>query len=390
MSGMWEYLVSFLIASAGAATLVAQVPSSLPPNVASPSIPTTQQLPSKQFKVKVTVSDIKDLKVRENDSVSVGQVLADRSTERARLETNKRDLANSLKQLESQKIIEPPKPLKVPEVSRLPDISYAEELAAINSAKLRLDQAQQEYAKQVAMLNSEPAGEAAEVEKAKVKLNQQAKLIDIQEIKIEQIKSLQNLPSSVTEHETRVLEEMRSQLAQLESELRLMEGKLQDSASARREKLAQLQIEVEQARAGVSLSESKLDTAKQRRQYQEYEHSINLARRLEEENQSNQVYATQLQRVNEARSQKEFQLSQIKSKIGDVDNQLAELSVIKSPVSGVIRRVKNLGQNDRSIQFELSIIQNNGSATNSDNSLHKNRESDNFISKPKPAAGNRR
>lgn len=377
MSGMWEYLASLFITTATAATVVAQLPSP-PPDIAVPSIPIAQQLPSKRFKVKITVSDIKDLKVREGDSVSIGEILADRTTERTRLEGNKRDLISSLKQLESQKIIEPPKPLKVPEVSRLPDISYAEELAAINSAKLRLDQAQQEYAKQVATLNSEPAGEAAEVEKAKVKLAEQANLIDIQETKIEQIKSLQNLPASVSEHEARVLDNMRSQLAQLESELRLMQGKLQDSAAARREKLAQLQVEVEQARAGVNLNESKLDTAKQRRQYLEYEHSINLARRLEEQNQSSQIYATQLQRVAEAQSQKEFQIAQMRTKINDVDTQLNELSVIKSPVSGVVRRVKNLGQTDRSISFELSIIQQSASSSSE------------FI-KPatKPAAGNR-
>jgi DNA repair exonuclease SbcCD ATPase subunit len=83
-------------------------------------------------------------------------------------------------------------------------------------------------------------------------------------------------------------------------------------------------------------------------QHQQYQHSLNLIRQQSE-----------MQR-------QQYQVASLVAQKQEIEAKLREITQIKSPVSGRIRRIKNLGQKDRQISLEVVIdvtetdpIQNN-------------------------------
>lgn len=323
------------------------------------AIPTTAPT-SERIKIKISVSALEDLKVRQGDQISKGQILADRTRERERLIEARRQIQATIKQTESSVIPKPPAPKKVPAVGALPPPLYIEEEANIAAAELRLRQAERELNYWRSTLNSEPMGEAAAVEKARIARDEAAKKVFDQDTKLVLVKELKNLPSSVVEHEEKQLESLKAELDQAESELRVQAGKLGDSSNAKKDRLQQLEIAWEQAKANVILAKSKYAKAQKDRQDLEYKDSLDRIRRVEEENQSNQYYARQLQDYEQSLQYRSFQVAQLRDKLQAIDNQLAQLSNVRSPINGVIRRIKNLGQNDNIISLELTIISGTG------------------------------
>jgi hypothetical protein len=80
-----------------------------------------------------------------------------------------------------------------------------------------------------------------------------------------------------------------------------------------------------------------LNKAKSNYQHQQYEHSLNLVRQQGE-----------MQR-------QQYQIASLVGKKQEIEGKLREITQIKSPVSGRIRRIKNLGQKDRQINLEVVI-----------------------------------
>jgi len=80
-----------------------------------------------------------------------------------------------------------------------------------------------------------------------------------------------------------------------------------------------------------------LNKAKSNYQHQQYEHSLNLVRQQAE-----------MQR-------QQYQIASLVGKKQEIEGKLREITQIKSPVSGKVRRVKNLGQKDRVINLEIVI-----------------------------------
>jgi hypothetical protein len=106
----------------------------------------------------------------------------------------------------------------------------------------------------------------------------------------------------------------------------------------------------ESANNQIKLSESKaklagqlnsaiaaLNNAKSNYQHQQYEHSLNLVRQQGE-----------MQR-------QQYQIASLMGKKQEIEGKLREITQIKSPVSGKVRRIKNLGQKDRQINLEVVI-----------------------------------
>jgi multidrug efflux pump subunit AcrA (membrane-fusion protein) len=89
--------------------------------------------------------------------------------------------------------------------------------------------------------------------------------------------------------------------------------------------------------------------------YREYEYSLALAQRQEQENQQRLAYAEQLQRVEEQQRDRELQIAQLEAQLQDIHQQLAELSTVRSPYRGTIRRVKWLGQSDTRLTVEITL-----------------------------------
>lgn len=86
--------------------------------------------------ISVSVAEPKDLKANEGDRVTVGQLLADRSRERHRLEAQAQQLELTLQRLEIATVAPPQPPAPVP------DASYLEEQATIERSKVTVDQAE--------------------------------------------------------------------------------------------------------------------------------------------------------------------------------------------------------------------------------------------------------
>ncbi|MDJ0596936.1 MAG: hypothetical protein QNJ72_44425 [Pleurocapsa sp. MO_226.B13] len=105
--------------------------------------------------------------------------------------------------------------------------------------------------------------------------------------------------------------------------------KVQELAELKRRELA-ASINVERAIAA-------LDEAKLNYQKQQYEHSLKVS-----------DYQTLMQKQQE-------QINSLQTQIDKVDEELEQLTSVYSPYRGKVRRVKILGQNERSITAEVTL-----------------------------------
>ena len=105
--------------------------------------------------------------------------------------------------------------------------------------------------------------------------------------------------------------------------------KVQELADLKRQELA-ASINVEKAIAA-------LDEAKLNYQKQQYEHSLKVS-----------DYQTLMQKQQE-------QIISLQSQLDKVDEELEQLTSVYSPYRGKVRRVKILGQNERSITAEVTL-----------------------------------
>ena len=105
--------------------------------------------------------------------------------------------------------------------------------------------------------------------------------------------------------------------------------KVQQLAELKRQELA-ASINVEKAIA-------RLDEAKLNYQKQQYEHSLKVS-----------DYQTLMQR-------QQTQITSLQSQLDKVDEELEQLTSVYSPYRGKVRRVKILGQNERSINVEVTL-----------------------------------
>ena len=172
-------------------------------------------------------------------------------------------------------------------------------------------------------------------------------------------------PVSYLEHEAAV-EKTKSAIASVESEVELKQEinylsgvKNLDPIILEHEqaKLKQLKQEHTAAVRDYQLAMGKMQSAKDSRKYQEYQASINSARRVEEMNQARLNYQRQLAEYEQRLTDREFQVTQLQEKLNNVENAIATLSIIKSPYAGTVRRVKWLGQSaDGTLSAQITLM----------------------------------
>lgn len=307
------------------------VGSSKPPAVTAQQSPiaefaapvTAPQQQGRLHKMTLQVSEPNDLKVKVGDNIAAAQVVADQDGERKRLNLRKEELQLAIKRIENQKIspperaTDPSKPKPAPPMMPLPDISYQQYEAAI--------------------------------EKAKNEAKQQEEIINLKRRELDYLKGIEGLDPAIIEHELN--------------------------------KLSKLENELKSAKAEVDLSIGKLLSAKEARKQDEYQHQLNVTRRIEEENQALSFYQKQIaeNQINYQRAistfekelrDRDYQFTQLKIQLSSVEDSIARLAVIRSPYAGKVRRIKFLGQVDNKLGVELSIIidGDNSTSTASTNS----------------------
>lgn len=266
----------------------------------------TETTTPKRLDITVNLSEPDDLKVKEGSLVKVGDIIADREREKTRLTSQERQLQLSLERITAASITPPAVPVAVPSVMALPPVSYLEHQAAVAKTQSAISSIESE--------------------------------VELKQEEINYLSSVKNLDPIILEHE--------------------------------RAKLKQLKLDHTEAVREYQLAMGKMQTAKNSRQYQEYQASIDTARRVEEQNQARLSYQHQLAEYEQRLTDREFQLTQLQEKLNDVQNQIATLSVVKSPYSGTVRRVKFLGQSsDGSLTASVTLMV--GDSEPSAASLHK-------------------
>ncbi|AFZ38355.1 hypothetical protein Sta7437_4928 (plasmid) [Stanieria cyanosphaera PCC 7437] len=275
-----------------------------------PPIPETRKnrLEPRTIKIELTLSNPQDLKVKPGDKISAGQVLSDRLNERNRLQAKKKQLQLSLEKLNLPLTpIAQPKP--IPEISPLPPVSYAEEEAAIKLKQQKLTEAE--------------------------------RAIALQQKKIDSLTQLQTSPSHRSKEEGNlklVIEHERANLKNLEA--------------ARQS--AQIQLEVQ---------ESKLTTAKEQRAYIEYQRQLEQTRRAIAIEQRNQAIASQESERERLLAEREYSQAQIETQIQTLDHQIEQLSTVKAPYEGTIKKIKWTGQSDHNLTAVVTLAVNDNRST---------------------------
>jgi hypothetical protein len=269
---------------------IAQTPTPPSPQATPPaSVPEAPQ----RLTITISVSEPEDLKVKENQDLKRGDLIADRTRERDRLTAQLSQLELNLSRLQSATISKPLPPATTPTIAQLPAPSYLEERANIDRAQAQVQQMEQTIT------------------------------LKLQEIQY--LQSLQNLEPLVLEHEQAKLNELKQQHTATVREYQLVVGKFATAQES-------------YARA-------------------EYERSIALAQRADSHNRDGLEYQQQLSQYEQRLRDRDFQVSQTQLKLDEVNNAIATLAVVKSPYNGRVRRIKALGQGaDGSLGFELTLL----------------------------------
>ena len=234
-----------------------------------------------RIEITVKISAHEDLKIAQDMTIAKGQIISDRIPEKKQLQAQQKQLQLSLERILTTSIKAPPKPLPVPAVAPLPPVNYLEQEAAIERAKIAI---------------------ALSVEEISIKVQE-----------LEELSQITDLDPIILEHE--------------------------------QAKLKQLQLNHQIALNELELAQGKLETAKQQREYQEYQASITAARRIEEQNQAKLLYQRQIAEYNEKIAAKEIQVTQLQEKINVIQSQIDNLQIV-SPYAGEVRAVNFLGQSE--------------------------------------------
>jgi biotin carboxyl carrier protein len=220
----------------------------------------TQSTPNRHT-ITLVLNQLSDLKVEEGQRVNVGEIISDRTTERAKLQAKRQRLSDSLARVK----------LPLNALKPVPSPSFQTELVTLKQAQFNLDAI---------------------------------------------VQQLNNFDQKIYHKDPWHVQVFESE-------------KVQELADLKRREL-EASINVEKAIA--SLDEAKLNYQKQ-----QYEHSLKVS-----------DYQTSLQKQQE-------QVNSLQTQLDKVDEELEQLTSVYSPYRGKVRRVKILGQNERSITAEVTL-----------------------------------
>ncbi|MGV2826938.1 hypothetical protein [Myxosarcina sp. GI1(2024)] len=140
-------------------------------------------------------------------------------------------------------------------------------------------------------------------------------------------------PVSYLEHKAAV-EKTKAAIASIESELELKQEEITYLKGVKnldpiileheQAKLKQLKQQHTAAVRNYQLAMGKLQSAKDSKKYQEYQASINSARRVEEMNQARLNYQRQLAEYEQRLTDREYQVTQLQEKLNNVENAVRE------------------------------------------------------------------
>jgi multidrug efflux pump subunit AcrA (membrane-fusion protein) len=246
----------------------------------------------RSVKVAIVLSRMEDLQVREGDFIAKGQVIADRTKERAQLSSEKSLLLQKIEKLSAPSIPALSRS-PIPPIANLPPPSFIEIHSEIQSKRLQVQEAERlarTQQRKIDMLNALPPGD---------------------------------LPPETLKHEL--------------------------------EQLAATQRKIAEAEAAISQAEAKLSTAQVDRQQKEYEHSLKLSEVAEREQQRELERNRQAQEYQKQERDREFQISQLQIQLQALDERIKDVSAIVSNHTGKIRKIRIAKQDNTGLHIDIQL-----------------------------------
>ncbi len=352
--------------------------------------PKPKSVEPNRIKINLTITDPSDLKVKPGDEVTKGQIISDRTTERQRLLNQRKQLELSLKKL-TIPIPNIQAPSAIAKLPNLPPISLSHEQANIKLKEQQLQEAVQAVSNQQEKINSlsqlsgvshqssinqqkgianitQPQFNFVDTKGKPINQNQKILTINVESnrniheanqsqnsetVNTNQLNNTSlpaiprnqssqplnnntqpnNTPSLTTrfdsklkaiiEHETVILKQLKGEKAKAEQELQVAKSQLQSAKEQRR--YAEHQLYLENNRRAIALQQQSLELERQRT-----------------------IRAGQLQ-------EQEYSKTQIEAKLIEIDNAINQLSTVKIPYNGTVKKVKWDGQTDHQLNVTVTL-----------------------------------
>jgi multidrug resistance efflux pump len=294
---------------------------------------------NRPLRMSISVDNPSFLKVKLNQEIKKGDVISDNSTERDRLDKQKKSVKLQIDNLKSKVIPEPFKPTQALGLKPLPPAIFSEESAAIAVTKMKLSQAQALLEARTQLLQTDNPERRAEAENAEAGFQIASQKVQEQEQMIQSMQDMKLSPE-ILQHEGAKLNQLRSLLDQANSALDQSKAKLNASAILQQQELQQLQINVRLAQSDLEVAESRLIAAQNRRQLTEYDANLNEARQQQQAVQTQQEYSRQQQQYAQSVRDRDYQLAQLAISLTNIEDKLAQIPMLRSPRNGYIRRIK--------------------------------------------------
>jgi hypothetical protein len=198
---------------------------------------------NRPLRMSISVDNPSFLKVRVGQEIKKGDVISDNSTERDRLDKQKKSVKLQIDNLKSKTIPEPFKPRKSLGLKPLPPAIFSEESAAIAQSKMKLSQAQAMLEARTQLLQTDNPERRAESENAEAGFQIASQKVAEQEQMIQSMRDMK-LSTEILQHEEAKLKQLQSEMDQANSALDQSKAKLNASAINQQQELQQLQINV--------------------------------------------------------------------------------------------------------------------------------------------------
>jgi hypothetical protein len=358
--------VSMAIASVSNSVAVAQTDSAKP-TLLERQYP--QQKPSKQnqkdqtptqsskrLKIEIDVTSPGDLLVKEGQTVTANQLIADRQSERSTLTAQLQETNLSIERLKFAPKVSPVSPAGVKTLTSLPPkTSYGEEQAQIKAATAKIGDLERKYVLAQAAAKT-PLPETEKVRGSKLEVKQAEEKIARHQQKIDALKTLEDIDQAVKDHEQVKLRELNRVLIEATSKLEQDIATEGIARSTRSSHLADAQFQITEAQRDLQLARARLTTATEKRRQIEFDYQTKQTERGE------QLQRLELERVKLMETSKlqvhdrEYQVAQLMLKKGQIQKQLETIGVVRTPHQGTIRRVKLVAQHGNLLRYEVALI----------------------------------
>ena len=310
----------------------------------------------KRLKIEIDVNSPGDLLVKEGQTVTANQPIADRQSERSTLTAQLQETNMSIERLKFAPKVSPVAPAGVKTLTSLPPkTSYGEEQAQITAATARIGDLERKYVlAQAAAKTTLP--ETEKVRGSKLEVKQAEEKIARHQQKIDALKTLEDIDQAVKDHEQVKLRELNRALTEATTKLEQDIATEGIARSTRLGHLADAQFQITEAQRDLQLARARMVTATERRRQLEFDYQTKQTERGE------QVQRLELERVKLMETSKlqvhdrEYQIAQLVLKQGQIQKQLETIGVVRTPHQGTIRRIKLVAQHGNLLRYEVSLI----------------------------------